>query len=99
MAYSVGTQISTHLLNNARIPNFDPSNDLHRTLTTLSLRCHDAAAKGNLDKVEVIEASLNKAAADLWGLTGHELEAIQEVLAETTKSKRAAKRSTDDTDA
>jgi hypothetical protein len=91
MAYSVGTQISTHLLRNARIPTFDSHNRVHRDLAKLSLRCHKAASDENLDSVGLIEDSINKAAAELWGLTGHELKATQGVQAETGKSRSTSR--------
>ncbi len=40
---------------------------------------------------------VDKAAAKLWGITDGELKAIQEALAETGKSKRAAKEDDEET--
>ena len=96
MAYSVGTQISTHLLTNIAIPNFDTSSSNHRTLATLSIRCHEAASLGEDGEVSRLEAEIDKAAAKLWGITDDELKVIQEALAETGKSKRKAKEEDED---
>ena len=78
MAYSVGTQISTHLLSNSRIPTYDAHNHLHSDLAALSLRCHEAAAQGNDKRLGETEKSIDEFAAKLWGLSGSELKAIQE---------------------
>jgi SAM-dependent methyltransferase len=91
MAYSVGTQISTHLLTNANVPLFDPRDELHQTLAKLSASCHEIAAKGDVERLAGLEAKIDKAGAKLWGIKDDELKAIQKALEEAGKSKGKAK--------
>ena len=55
-----------------------------------------AAAKGDFRGLGRVEAQIDRAAATVWGLTGDELKAIEEALAETGKSKRPAKEDEED---
>jgi hypothetical protein len=56
----------------------------------LSKACHEAAAKEDSKSLASLETEIDKYVAKLWDITSDELKAIQEALAETRKSKRAA---------
>jgi hypothetical protein len=73
---------SPHVLENISIPKFDPTRSTHQQLVDLSQRCHNAVAKGESDLVTDIEKEIDEAAAQLWGITGNELRAIQKALKE-----------------
>lgn len=73
LSYGVTIQMDTHVLENIRVPHYDPANPSHRQLAALSKQAHAATA---------IEAEIDRLAAQLWGLTEGELREIQESLAE-----------------
>ncbi len=81
-SYTIGTQMAPYLLANMDVPKFDPTNELHQSLSSLSCRCHEADAQGDTDTVAALEAEIDQAAAKLWDITDDELKAIQDVLAE-----------------
>jgi len=87
--YAVSTQISTHVTEHIRIPQFDTKKPMFHRLSEFSQNCHTATAKGDTKRVAAQEAEIDKAAAKLWGITDDELKTIQEALAETGKSRRA----------
>lgn len=80
----------THVLENVRVPRYDPANPTHRQLAALSQQAHEATAVGacpersrrDTARVREIEAEIDELAAQLWGLTEAELREIQESLAE-----------------
>ncbi len=73
---------SANLLEYVRIPQFDPGNALHARLAGLSQQAHAAMAAGQTERVGEIEAQVDQAAAELWGLTEEELAEIQRSLEE-----------------
>ena len=86
--FIIGTQISTHVLEKIRIPHYDSNDPSHHRLADLSLRAHelapaayggDGAAQAELRHVE---EEIDRAAAELWGLTGEELAEIRRSLEE-----------------
>ena len=46
-----------------------------------------AAAKDKQEQVSALEKEMDEAAAKLWGITSHELKAIQNALQEVSSSK------------
>jgi len=87
-SYAISTQHSTHVLNNISIPHYDPSEDAHKCLSALSQRAHklaplafngDKAAQNELRRVE---EDIDRAAAQLWGLSEEELAEIRRSLEE-----------------
>jgi len=73
---------SMHLLDYTRIPCFDINNNLHKRLAELSEKAHEAASRGDDQKVREIEAEIDRVAAKIWGLTDEELAEIQKSLQE-----------------
>lgn len=70
------------VLENVRVPQFDPTNVAHLQLAELSQQAHAATAAGDAVRVQAIETEIDQLAAQLWGLTDAELRDIQESLAE-----------------
>ncbi len=94
--YIVGTQISTHVLEYIKVPAFDTKVRTHTRLADFSQRCHVAAAKGDSDRVSQLEVEIDRTAAKLWGISDDELAAMQEALAETTKSRATLEKDDDE---
>jgi len=80
---------SPHVLEHIAIPRFDPANPLHTRLSDLSRQAHEAAARDDQDAVARIEGEVDRLAAQLWGITDEELEAIQAALAGETPEERS----------
>ena len=67
------------------LPEFDPSNPLHRRLSELSMQAHKLAAgrpcssqaEGDKEKLAEVEEEIDQAAAELWGITDQELDEIK----------------------
>ena len=79
-SYGITTGITTHIVNHVAVPRFDSDNELHIRLADLSQHCHEAAVEGLMDTVAELETEIDKAAAELWGITDSELQAIQDAL-------------------
>ena len=91
--FSIGTQMSTHILESIAVPCFEPDNPVHQRLADLSQRAHELAAELSTDpepdkRTELeqaladVEAQVDEAAAALWGITPQELAEVQRNLAE-----------------
>ncbi|MGA9351085.1 MAG: N-6 DNA methylase, partial [Anaerolineae bacterium] len=81
-SYSVGKSFgSPHLLKQVNIPHFDPNSPIHTRLAALSQQAHQLAAGDEAGLAEV-EAQVDEAAAELWGITDRELKEIQRSLEE-----------------
>lgn len=74
-AYTINTQLSTHVLEKIRIPQYEPANLIHRQLTDLSEQAHLAVATGK--SVQAIEVKIDQVAAALWGIDDAALVEIQ----------------------
>ncbi len=57
-------------------------NPIHTRLVALSQQAHQLAAAGDEVGLAVVEAQLDEAAAELWGITERELKEIRRSLAE-----------------
>jgi len=69
---------------------YESNNKDHVNLSDLSKRCHDAAAAGNAQTVTALEEEIDRSAARLWRMTGDELRAIRDALAEMNPGKAKA---------
>ncbi len=87
-SFIIGTQISTHVLEKLKIPLFIPEDPLHNRIADLSQTAHelaprayngDEAAQAELRRVE---EEIDRAAAQLWGLSDEELADIKRSLEE-----------------
>jgi SAM-dependent methyltransferase len=70
------------ILENVRVPKFNPKDKIHQDLSSFSQQAHASAAENNNIGVKEIEAQIDIAASQLWGLTKEELKEIQESLEE-----------------
>lgn len=76
---------SMHILENIRIPRYDPKNPIHRLLAELSEKAHEAAQHCDDVTLRQIETEIDRQAALLWGLSDDELREIQESLRELSE--------------
>ncbi|SRR6266571_653185 len=74
-AYVIGTQISTHVLDNISIPKYDPGNALHREMALLSARAHTHKSKR-----DAMADQIDESAAKLWLVTSEELRDIRSYI-------------------
>ncbi|HEY73827.1 MAG TPA: N-6 DNA methylase [Thermoflexia bacterium] len=85
-SYVVSVSTSTHVLEHIAVPQFDTNNPLHTRMAALSQQAHALAKdpKGLQDPSGLlnIEAQVDEAAAELWGITDRELKEIRRSLAE-----------------
>ena len=70
------------ILENVRVPRYDPINLNHCQLAALSQKAHAAKSAGDIASVREIEVEIDRLAAQLWGLTNEELGEIQQSLKE-----------------
>lgn len=71
-----------HILENIRIPKYDPTNPTHLKLADLSNQAHSAAAQADDKQLREIEEEIDRLAAQLWGLSEQEFREIQASLLE-----------------
>ncbi|PIP18084.1 MAG: hypothetical protein COX43_00685 [Parcubacteria group bacterium CG23_combo_of_CG06-09_8_20_14_all_35_9] len=73
---------SPKVLQNIRIPKFNPQNSLHLKLAELSEKAHQSAEKDNQEEISRIEEEIDHKSAEIWGLTEEELKDIKVSLKE-----------------
>jgi hypothetical protein len=82
---------SASILEHIAVPQFDPSNSIHTRLATLSQQAHALAEAQTSEVSETsevsrqlasVEAQVDEAAAELWGITDRELAEIRRSLEE-----------------
>ncbi|MBI2843119.1 MAG: SAM-dependent DNA methyltransferase [Armatimonadetes bacterium] len=78
--YAIGTQQDTHVLANIKLPRYDPARAAHRRLSSLSREAHAVVAGNPGRAIRVIEQEIDELAADLWGITPSEMDAIRQAL-------------------
>jgi len=84
----------THIIDDIKIPKFDPSNELHRRIAELSRRAHElarcvyASSKPSYcagvnagDELRKVEGELDSAVAKLYGLSEGELKEFRRLMA------------------
>ncbi|MCM8822910.1 MAG: SAM-dependent methyltransferase, partial [Candidatus Omnitrophica bacterium] len=79
---------SPHVLENIRIPKFDPKDKLHLKLAELSEEAHSLARSEDQQSLKKIEEEIDKISAQIWGLTSEELKEIKLSLKEVSKSDK-----------
>lgn len=93
-SYTIETEISTHVLDNIKPPQFDPANELHRKIIVLSRRAHELAKCIYADRkpdyctginaeeeLRRVERELDLAVAQLFGLSEEDLREFERLLA------------------
>jgi hypothetical protein len=93
-SYVIGTQISTHVLRRARMPQFERNSREHAQLASLSHRAHDLAQKAHDETVDgatrskassdlrAVEDEIDEKASTLWRLTADDVLEIRRSLKE-----------------
>ncbi|MCL0091325.1 SAM-dependent methyltransferase [Dehalococcoidales bacterium] len=71
---------SMHVLENIRIPKFDPTSKVHQELAGLSQNAHYAVAIDDEGGLRELEERIDELAAQMWGLTTEELAEIKSSL-------------------
>lgn len=66
------------ILQQIRLPKFDPSNPVHSELAELAARCHVAVESGQGDVLKECENKVDLAAAALWNVSAEELRTVLE---------------------
>jgi len=80
-SYTIETAISTHVLNNVRVPRFDPRNELHVKIASLSAKARSLASQVDGSGLSKVEERLDDTVAKLFGLSEDELEEVKSSLA------------------
>ena len=73
---------SASILEYIAMPQFDAGNSIHTRLAALSQQAHQLAAAGEEAGLAAVEAQVDEAAAELWGITDGELKEIRRSLEE-----------------
>lgn len=81
-SYTIGTQISTHVLDNVAIPEFNNEDETHQHLAKLSIEAHKATKNKETNRLGEIEQNINQTAAAFWGIEDEQLIDINESLDE-----------------
>ena len=71
--------MSTHVASIIALPRFSARNPIHQTLAELSIQCHAAVAAQ--DDVSTLEHQIDEGVADLFSITGDELDSARDGLA------------------
>jgi methylase of polypeptide subunit release factors len=71
---------SPHVLEYIAVPQFDAQNPIHTRLVALSQRAHKLAAANDEVDLAKVEMQVDEAAAELWGITEKELQAMRQSL-------------------
>ena len=80
LGYTIGTQMDTHIAESIRVPQFDPADSVHVSLSELSREAHEAAAAQDTEALVDLERQVDQRAAELWGLSGADLSAVGKAL-------------------
>jgi hypothetical protein len=72
-----------HVLNNVRIPKFNPKDRNHIRLSELSRKAHRASVKGDSSEIQRLEDEIDRVAGKVWGLAEEDLREIRESLSES----------------
>jgi hypothetical protein len=87
--YIIGTQISTHILENIKVPMFNRKDESHARLAQLSMACH-TSAQTDAEDVAEFESEIDNAVASMWGLSDEEMLGIQAVVRGQGRNRRTA---------
>jgi hypothetical protein len=68
---------SPHILEHISVPEYWSGDSLKKQMVELSKACHDAAARGEESRVAQLQGDVDAVAAEVWGVSGSELRAIQ----------------------
>ena len=98
LSYTVATQISTHVLNNVRVPQYDDTNNVHRSIAKLGARAVDAASSNSVDALDAVEVEIDEVTRSVWGASASEVEILRGALSEIIEVLSQAAKSEDEDD-
>jgi type II restriction/modification system DNA methylase subunit YeeA len=92
-SYTYELRQETHIIDNIKIPQFDPNNNLHKKIAELSKKAHELAKciysnnkpddckniNAN-EELKKVEDEIDLAVAELYGITKEELEGFKELM-------------------
>jgi hypothetical protein len=78
-SYTIETSMSTHIMKNVRVPDFNPTDPIHGELVQLSRTAHKSASKAQEGPGKA-EDRIDRLVASLYGLNEEELAAMKESL-------------------
>jgi methylase of polypeptide subunit release factors len=79
-SYVVEIQISAHIFEYIRVPQYAPDSKIHLELARLSKEAHKLASENNVDELSKVEEEIDNMVARLYGLTDEELKEIKNSL-------------------
>jgi hypothetical protein len=82
LSYTVATQISTHVLNNVNVPQYDETNALHKSIAALGARAVVAAGPDSTESLDSLEGEIDEVTRVLWGATAAEVATLRTALSE-----------------
>ncbi|HWE84569.1 MAG TPA: N-6 DNA methylase [Terracidiphilus sp.] len=91
LSYTITTQISTHVLNNIKVPQFDPGDTAHKAVVDVAKRCVKAASDGESVTLSGLDVELDEAARSIWGASSGEMSVLREALGEIREALSQAK--------
>ena len=71
---------SPHIMKNIAVPQFQKAESSHKRVAHFSRQCH--VATNNENRLPTLEAEVDQAAAQVWGITDTELKEIQKALSD-----------------
>lgn len=86
-SYAIDISISTHLLSYINIPKFDPSNQIHITLSDLSHKAHVVLMESDKAVLDVQE-QVDENAQKIWNIPSDALKEIRASYAELRSPER-----------
>ena len=98
LSYTITTQISTHVLNNIGVPEYDSQNAAHKAIVEVAKKSVKAAANGDLAKLSELDVELDEATRPVWGASSAEISALREALGEIREALAQAKGEEDEED-
>jgi Eco57I restriction-modification methylase len=82
LSYTVATQISTHVLNNVNVPQYDETNKLHKSIAALGSRAVLAANSESSETLNSVEVEIDEVTRPLWGATSEQVTILRSALSE-----------------
>ena len=95
-AYTTTTGISTHVLENVKVPRFDEHNAVHIRMSNLSVECHRVVSDGCIEQVTSQQSEINDLVSQIWGITKAELNAIDQYLEPFKKTGGTSKETSEE---
>jgi len=98
LSYTVATQISTHVLNNVRVPQYDDTNEVHKAIAKLGARAVAAAASNSWSALIGVELEIDEITRSLWGASVAEVKTLRSALSEIIEVLSQVAKSEDEDD-